>query len=108
DSSCNANNSCDNTNESVMKNSESDKVVSLQQKLINQITDPKVVKNCGAPSKKRMKSVTELSSRKVNNQETSNSETSSKTQRKCLLCGALGHYQKKYPNKEKNKENIDI
>ncbi|CAG8536409.1 16810_t:CDS:2 [Cetraspora pellucida] len=78
DSSCNANNSCDNTNESVMKNGKSDEVVPLQRQLINQITDPKVVKIHGALSKKRIKSITELSDRKVKNQETSNGETSSK------------------------------
>ncbi|KAF0424029.1 protein far1-related sequence 5-like [Gigaspora margarita] len=105
DLSYNINNSYDNTNE---KTNESEEVVLLQQQFINQITDLKVVKIRGALSKKRMKSFTKVLDRRANNQKTSNSEMSSKVQRKYLLYGALGHYQKKYPNKEKNKENMNI
>ncbi|RIB26622.1 hypothetical protein C2G38_2162830 [Gigaspora rosea] len=81
-------------------------VVPLQQQLIGQITEPKVVKIRGAPSKKRMKSFTEELGKKVNVQENNYAETSSRAQRKCLLCGAPGHYQKKCPGY--NKENINI
>ncbi|CAG8640250.1 8401_t:CDS:1, partial [Cetraspora pellucida] len=105
-SRCNSNNLCDNTNKNDIKN-ESDKVVPLQQQLISQITDSKVVKIHGTPSKKRMKSFVEVLDRRVNNQIINNSETSSRAQRKCLLCEASGHYQKKCSNyKNKNKENV--
>ncbi|RIB23008.1 hypothetical protein C2G38_2172484 [Gigaspora rosea] len=108
DLSCNVNNLYDNTNE---KTGESEEMVPLQQQFINQITDLKVVKIRGAPSKKRMKSFTEVLDRRANDQETretSNGKMSSKAQCKCLLCEALGHYQKKCPNKGKNKENMNI
>ncbi|CAG8853671.1 4553_t:CDS:2, partial [Gigaspora margarita] len=49
-----SNNLCKNSTKNV-----SDEVVPLQQQLIGQITEPKVVKIHGAPSKKRMKSFTE-------------------------------------------------
>ncbi|CAG8819075.1 18499_t:CDS:2, partial [Gigaspora margarita] len=70
-------------------------VVPLQQQLISQITEPKIVKIRGAPSKKKMKSFTEEMGKKVNVQESNHGKTSSQAQRKCLLCGAPGHYQKK-------------
>ncbi|CAG8826527.1 36842_t:CDS:2 [Gigaspora margarita] len=73
DSSCNINNSYDNTNE---KTDESEEVVPLQQQFINQITDPNIVMICGAPSKKRLKSFTEVLGRRANDQETSNGEMS--------------------------------
>ncbi|CAG8697094.1 9992_t:CDS:1, partial [Scutellospora calospora] len=76
-SRCNSNNSCDNTNENNITN-ELDEIVPLQQQLINQITDPKVVKICNTLSKKRMKSFTEILDKRVNNQEINNSETSSR------------------------------
>jgi hypothetical protein len=83
-------------------NKNNNDVVSLQQHLIDQTTDPYVTKIRGAPSKKRIKSAMELSERKnamreitdqVNVRETGGS------QRKCLLCGKPGHYQKKCPGK---------
>ncbi|CAG8735077.1 30001_t:CDS:2 [Gigaspora margarita] len=96
-----SNNSCKNSTKN-----ESYEVVPLQQQLISQITEPKVVKICSAPFKKRMKSFTEEMCKKVNVQESNHGETSSQAQHKCLLCGAPGHYQKKCPGY--NKENIDI
>ncbi|KAF0443469.1 protein far1-related sequence 5-like [Gigaspora margarita] len=85
-----SNNSCEDSTKN-----ESDEVVPLQQQLIGQITESKVVKIRGAPSKKRMKSFTEEMGKKVNVQDSNHGETSSRAQRKCLLCGAPGHYQKK-------------
>ncbi|CAG8605534.1 10997_t:CDS:2, partial [Cetraspora pellucida] len=76
DEECNSNNSYDNTNKNDIKN-ELDKVVPLQQQLISQITDSKVVKICGASFKKRIKSFVEVSDRRVNDQIINNSETSS-------------------------------
>ena len=81
-----------------------DTIVLLQQQHIKQITNPNVTKIRGAPSKKRMKSAIEVKrNNKVLMQEIGGSsghetETSSRNQRKCLLCGVPGHYQKKCPN----------
>ncbi|CAG8678910.1 28796_t:CDS:2 [Gigaspora margarita] len=47
-------------------------VVPLQQQFINQITDLNVVKICGAPFKKKLKSFTEVLGRRANDQKTSN------------------------------------
>jgi hypothetical protein len=83
-------------------------VISLQQHLIDQTTNPHVTKIRGAPCKKRIKSAIELSGRKnvmreisdqTNIQETNGGEEISRSQRKCLLCGKPGHYQKKCPGK---------
>ena len=90
-----------------------DDIVPLQLDLINQITDPNVTKIRGAPCKKRIKSAIEISKRRggmedisnVNNQENIG-ESSTRSQRRCLLCGKPGHYQKKCPNgKGKSKDN---
>ena len=57
----------------------------------------------GAPCKKRIKSDMEMSKGKRvgetnNNIQVDNGEASSKAQRKCLLCGIPGYYQKRCPN----------
>ncbi|KAF0560709.1 protein far1-related sequence 5-like [Gigaspora margarita] len=62
----------------IKTNNESDEISPLQQQLISQISDPKVTKICGAPSKKRLKSFTEVLDKRVNAQETNNGEASSK------------------------------
>ncbi|CAG8558183.1 14377_t:CDS:2, partial [Racocetra fulgida] len=65
-----SNNSCnDNT-----KN-ELDKVVPLQQQLISQITEPKVVKIHSAPSKKKIKSFAEVLKKRADVQESNYGET---------------------------------
>jgi hypothetical protein len=83
-----------------------DQIISLQQNLIDQTTDPHVTKIRGAPSKKRIKSAIEISGRKhaicditsqTNIQDNDNS-IPSRSQRKCGHCGKLGHYQKKCPD----------
>ncbi|POG65005.1 hypothetical protein GLOIN_2v1782279 [Rhizophagus irregularis DAOM 181602=DAOM 197198] len=68
--------------------------------LIGQITNPNVTKIRGAPSKKRLKSAMELSKKWVPMQENLNDPNYqvAKSQRRCLLCGKPGHYQKKCPN----------
>jgi hypothetical protein len=72
--------------------------------LINQTTDPYVTKIQGASCKKRIKSTIEMTGRKkamhetssqCTVQETDDGGTTSKSQRKCLLCGKPGHYRKK-------------
>ena len=93
--------------QSIFNESDNNNVVALQQHLIDQTTNPHVTKIRGAPCKKRIKSAIELSEKKnaireitsqANIQET-NSEEASRSQRKCLLCGKPGHYQKKCPKK---------
>jgi len=80
----------------------SDVIVPLQQNLIDQITNPNVTKICEAPTKKRLKSAMEFSKRKVPvlMQENLNKPNNQgeRSQRKCLLCGKPGHYQKKCPS----------
>jgi hypothetical protein len=71
--------------------------------LIAQITDPHVTKIRGAPCKKRIRSVMEMSKGKRvgetnNNIQVNSGEASSKAQRKCLLCDIPGHYQKRCPS----------
>ncbi|CAB5361318.1 unnamed protein product [Rhizophagus irregularis] len=63
------------------------------------ITDPNVTKIRGAPSKRRLKSVLELSKRRIPMREVTeiNDNQTTRVQRKCLLCGQSGHYQKKCP-----------
>lgn len=96
-------------------NENDDSIISLQQELIDQTTDPYVTKIRGAPCKKRIKSTIEMSGRKkeireitsqANVQETDNREEMSRSQRKCLLCGKPGHYQKKCPGKRNVMEEI--
>ncbi|PKB95086.1 hypothetical protein RhiirA5_476309 [Rhizophagus irregularis] len=74
-------------------------IISLQKDLIDQITDPNVTKIRGAPSKRRLKSVLELSKRRIPMREVTeiNDNQTTRVQRKCLLCGQSGHYQKKCP-----------
>ncbi|CAB4390282.1 unnamed protein product [Rhizophagus irregularis] len=74
-------------------------IISLQKDLIDQITDPNVTKIQGAPSKRRLKSVLELSKRRIPMREVTeiNDNQITRVQRKCLLCGQSGHYQKKCP-----------
>ncbi|RIB18676.1 hypothetical protein C2G38_2309591 [Gigaspora rosea] len=94
-------------NNSIQDTSE---LIPLQKHLLNQVTSPNVTKIRGAPHKKRIKNVTEISKgKKVINEATNvtqanHKEVISKQQRKCLLCKNPGHYQKKSPliNKEKN------
>jgi hypothetical protein len=72
-------------------------VIPLQRNLIEQITSPHVTKVRGAPSKKRLKSAIEMSRKRVPMQEITDESNVQpvKQQRKCLLCGKPGHYQKK-------------
>ena len=89
-------------------NQDNNEVVPLQQYLIDETTDPHVTRIRGAPCKKRIKSAIEASKSKSvireitsqinNNNVQDTNETNSKQQCKCLLCGKVGHYQKKCPN----------
>ena len=98
----------DNNNEN--NHSDNEIVVPLQQHMIAQITNPHITKIRGAPCKKRIKGVMEMSKGKrvgeTNNniQEVDSGEASSKAQRKCILCGIPGHYQKKCPNAKNGTE----
>jgi hypothetical protein len=83
-------------------------VVSLQQNLINQTTNPHVTKIRGAPCKKRIKSAIEISGKnhatreitsQTNVQECDDGGVMLRSQRKCGFCGKPGHYQKKCPGK---------
>ncbi|KAF0534392.1 protein far1-related sequence 5-like [Gigaspora margarita] len=73
-------------------------VIPLQQHLIDQLTNPNVTKIRGAPCKKRIKSITEISKGKKTMNEITNivqdghEEIISKQQRKCLLCKNPDHY----------------
>jgi hypothetical protein len=98
---------------SIESNENNDNIIPLQQHLINQTTDPNVTKIRGAPCKKRLKSAMEVSKRKnpiceitsqINIQNTDDGEGNLRSQRKCLLCGKPGHYQKKCPSKGNNRE----
>lgn len=85
------------------ENNDSSEILPLQEHLITQTTDPHVTRIRGAPSKKRMKGVIEQKGKKVlrevtNNNITEEVEGSSRCQRRCHMCGVLGHYQKKCPN----------
>jgi len=73
-------------------------ITSLQKDLIEQISNPNVTKIRGAPSKKRIKSAIETSKKRVPMQEVNDNQAVIKQQRKCLLCGKPGHYQKKCPS----------
>jgi len=100
----------DNLEESVVirnneHNEENNEIVSLQQCLIDETTDPHVTKIRGVPRKKRFKSAIEISKSKsimreitseINNNMQNTNETA-RQQRKCLQCGKPGHYQKKCP-----------
>ena len=84
-------------------------LVPLQEHLINQTTNPHVTRIRGAPCKRRMKNGIEMF-KKIRNPmnlmegnmgETNQTQESNQTgrqQRRCLLCGKPGHYQKKCPN----------
>ncbi|PKK55351.1 hypothetical protein RhiirC2_802628 [Rhizophagus irregularis] len=109
-------NGSDSENNVDMKNSEhneNDDVIPLQQQLIDQTTDSHVTRIRGALCKKRIKSAIEISGKnraireitsQVNVQETDDGGATSRSQRKCLLCGKPGHYQKKYPGKSSIRE----
>jgi hypothetical protein len=109
-------NGSDSENNVDMENSEhneNDDVIPLQQQLIDQTTDPHVTRIRGAPCKKRIKSAIEMSGKnraireitsQVNVQETDDGGATSRSQRKCLLCGKPGHYQKKCPGKSSIRE----
>ncbi|PKC51990.1 hypothetical protein RhiirA1_482513 [Rhizophagus irregularis] len=73
------------------------------QLLGQDVTNPNVTKIHEVPSKKRLKNAIELSKKKVLMQENLNEPNNQiRSQRKCLLCGKSGHYQKKCPNAKKN------
>jgi len=74
-------------------------IIPLQENLVEQITSPHVTKVRGAPSKRRLKSAMETSKRRVPMQEIADESNiqPAKQQRRCLLCGKFGHYQKKCP-----------
>ncbi|CAG8624074.1 11694_t:CDS:2 [Dentiscutata erythropus] len=97
--------------ESNKNNNIDNSIITLQQNLIDQTNDLHVTKIRGAPNKKRIKSAIEVSKKKnimqeitsTNNvQENYIEESSSRPQRRCLLCGTPGHYQKKCPNTKEN------
>ncbi|CAB4423154.1 unnamed protein product [Rhizophagus irregularis] len=81
-------------------------IVSLQENLINQTTNPYITKIRGAPSKKRIKSAIEISGRsaihditsQTNIQQSNDGDIMSRSQRKCGLYRKPGHYQKRCPN----------
>ncbi|CAG8662539.1 13577_t:CDS:10 [Gigaspora margarita] len=87
-------------------------IITLNQHLIDQTSDPHVTKIRGAPRKKRIKSAIEMSKMKTVRQEITNrvnnienncaGETSLRQQRKRLLCEKPGHYQKKCPSAKEN------
>ncbi|PKY30850.1 hypothetical protein RhiirB3_392881 [Rhizophagus irregularis] len=88
-------------------NQDNNEIVPLQQCLIDEVTDPHVIKIRGAPCKKRIKSAIEISNNKrvmreitseINNNVQNTNETL-RQQRKCLSCGKASHYQKKCPNR---------
>ena len=84
-----------NNNENNQSDSE---ILPLQQRLIAQTTNPHVTKIRGAPYKRRIKGAME--GKKVG--EVDSGEA--KAQRKCLLCGVPGHYQKRCPNTKNGTE----
>jgi len=84
-------------------------LVPLQEHLINQTTNPHVTRIRGAPCKRRMKNGIEMFKKTRNpmnpmegstneTNQTQESNQTGKQQRRCLLCGKPGHYQKKCPN----------
>ncbi|CAB5171958.1 unnamed protein product [Rhizophagus irregularis] len=76
-------------------------IIPLQKDLIEQITDPRVTKIRGTPSKKRLKSAMEVSRKRILMQEISDESNTQpvKQQRRCLSCGKFGHYQKRCPSR---------
>ncbi|RGB37382.1 hypothetical protein C1646_666194 [Rhizophagus diaphanus] len=92
------------------KQSEGDNANNILDYIANQslgqdVTNPNVTKICGTSSKKRLKSVIELSKKKILMQENLNEPNNQiRSQRKCLLCEKSGHYQKKCPNAKKNNQ----
>lgn len=85
-------------------------IVVLQQQLIDQTTDPNVTKIRGAPCKRRLKNSAEVMKQKgviveiTGQVENKDGETSFRSQRKCLLCGKPGHYQKRCTTGKENNE----
>ena len=92
------------TDEDIIQND--NELIPLQKHLIDQTKNPQVTKIRGAPCKKRMKNGIEMfkksrilieeSTNEVHQTEEYNQ--TGRQQRKCLLCGKPGHYQKKCPN----------
>jgi len=89
----------------IINKEDSSEVVPLQQRFINETANPNITKIRGAPCKKRIKNVMEISkNRGVIQEESSNihnNNQSGRSQRRCLLCGKPGHYQKKCPDANK-------
>jgi len=90
--------------ENIEHNENNNNILPLQQQLIDVTADLYVTKIWEAPCKKRIKSSIEVVGRKkvmhetsnhANVQETDDSGVTSRSQRKCLICKKLGHYQKK-------------
>jgi hypothetical protein len=77
-------------------------LIPLQKHLIDQTNNPQVTKIRGAPCKRRMKNGIEMFKKnRILIEEVNQTEECNQTgrqQRKCLLCGKPGHYQKKCPN----------
>ncbi|PKK58495.1 hypothetical protein RhiirC2_796203, partial [Rhizophagus irregularis] len=79
-------------------NQDNNEIVPLQQRLIDEVTDPHVTKIRGAPCKKRIKSTVEISNnkrvmREITSEINNNVQNTNKTlrqQRKCLSCGKAG------------------
>ena len=75
-------------------------LISLQEHLIGQTANPYVTRIRGAPCKRRMKNGMETYKKvRIPMQDSTNEgNQAGRQQRKCLLCGKPGHYQKKCPN----------
>ncbi|RIA92049.1 hypothetical protein C1645_846468 [Glomus cerebriforme] len=96
----------DNT-ESIKHHQNNDDIISLQQILIDETTDPHVTKVRGTSRKKRIKGNIEMIAKNnamceiVNVQEINEESESRRIQQKYLLCRNPGHYQKKCLNNKR-------